>query len=42
MRIETDISSYAIDRVLSQLILDNLAQWHSIAYYSQKMILAKT
>ena len=40
--IETDMSSYAISRVLSQLTLDNLGQWHSVAFYSQKMILAKT
>ena len=40
--IETDVSSYAIDKVLSQLTLDNLGQWYPVTYYSQKMILAKT
>ena len=42
IRIETNASCYAIDRVLSQLTLDNLGRWHSIAFYLQKMILAKT
>ena len=32
--IETDTSSYAIGRVLSQLTLDNLDQWHPVAFYS--------
>ena len=40
--IETDVLSYATGGVLSQLTLDNLSQWHSIAFYSRKMILAKT
>ena len=38
--IETNASGYAIDGVLSQLT--NLGQCHPVAYYSQKMILAKT
>ena len=42
IRIETDASDYAIGGVLSQLTLDNLSQWHPIAFYSQKMISAKT
>ena len=42
IRIETDASGYAIGGVLSQLILDNLDQWHPVAFFSQKMILAKT
>ena len=42
IRIETDISDYAIGKVLSQLTLDNLCQWHPVDYYSQKMILVKT
>ena len=29
-------------RVLSQLTLDDLGRWHPVAYYSQKMISAKT
>lgn len=36
------MSDYAISRVLSQLTLNNLDQWHPIAYYSHNMILAKT
>ena len=40
--IETNASGCAIGGVLSQLILDNLDQWHLIAFYSQKMIPAKT
>ena len=31
--IETGVSSYAIDGALSQLILDNLGQWHLVAFY---------
>ena len=42
IRIETDASDYAIGTVLNQLILNNLGQWHQIAYYLQKMIPAKT
>ena len=42
IRIEIDVSGYAIGEVLSWLILDNLGQWHPGAYYSQKMISAKT
>ena len=40
--IETNALGYAISRILSQLILDNLGQWHLMAFFSQKMILAKT
>ena len=42
IRIETNASGYAIGEVLSQLILDNLRQCHPVAYYSKKMIPAKT
>ena len=42
IRIETNTSGYAINRILSQLTLDNLGQWYPVAYYSQKIILAKT
>ena len=55
IRIETDISSYAIAGVLSQLNLDSNAlpnnsnlnrsdfsQWYPVAYFSKKMIPAKT
>ena len=36
------MSSYAMSGVLSQLTLNNLGWWHPVAFYSQKMILAKT
>ena len=42
IRIKTDASGYAIGGVLSQLTLNNLGQWHPVAFYSQKMIPAKT
>ena len=42
IRIKTDMLGYAISGLLSQLILDNLGQWHLIVFYLQKMILAKT
>ena len=34
IRIETDASSYSIGGVLSQLTLDDLGQWHPVAFYS--------
>lgn len=40
--IQTDISGYTIGRVLSQLTLDDLDHWHLVAFFSQKMISAKT
>ena len=42
IRIETDVSGYSINKALSQLISDDLNQCYPIAYYSQKMVLAKT
>ena len=52
IRIETDASGYAIGGVLSQLasgtspdgvvIKTDLGQWHPIAFFSRKMIPAKT
>ena len=42
IRIKTDASSYAISGVLSQPTSDNLDQWHPVAFYSRKMIPAKT
>ena len=45
IRIETNVSGYAIDRVSSQLNLDSYApsdQWYLIAYFSKKIIPAKT
>lgn len=40
--IETNVSSYAIVGIFNQLTLDNLDRWYPIAFFSQKMILAKT
>ncbi len=42
IRIETDVSSYAIGRILSQLNSDDLSQWHPVAFFSNKMILTET
>ena len=54
IRIETDVSSYAIGGVLSQLSSDwvdrdgsilfksDISQWYLVAYFSRKMILAET
>ena len=42
IRIETDVSGYAISGVLSQLTLDNSGRWHPVAFYSRKMIPAET
>ena len=42
IQIETDASGYAIVGVLSQLTSDNLGQWHPVAFFSRKIILAKT
>ena len=42
IRIETDVSGYAIGGVLSQLTSDDLCQWHLVAFFSCKMILAET
>ena len=36
IQIETDVSSYAIGEVLSQLILDNSGQWHLVAFFLSK------
>ena len=41
MRIEIDVSGYAIGGVLSQLTLD-FGQWNPVAYFSWKMIPAVT
>ena len=42
IRIGTDISSYAIGGVFIQLTLDDLGQWHPVAFFSCKIILAET
>ena len=36
------MSDYTISEVLSQLALDDMSQWHPVAYYLCKMIPAKT
>ena len=41
IRVETDASGHAIGGVLSQLTND-LGRWHPVAYFSRKMIPAKT
>ena len=41
IRIEIDASDYTIDGVLSQLTSDS-DKWNPVAYFSQKMISAKT
>ena len=40
--IETDVSGYAIGRVLSQLTSDNSGRWHLVAFISHKMISVET
>ena len=42
IRVETDVSGYAISEILSQLTLDNSGRWHLIAFFSKKMIPAET
>ena len=42
IRIETNVSGYIIGEVFSQLISDDLGQWHLVAYYLHKMFPAKT
>ncbi len=42
IRIETDASGYTIGGVLSQLTSDDSGRWHPVAFFSRKMILAKT
>ncbi len=42
IQIETDTSSYAIGGIFSQLTLDDLVQWHPIAFFSRKMIPTET
>ena len=42
IRVETNASGHAISRILSQLTLHNLGQWHLMAYYLHKIIPVKT
>ena len=37
-----DALGYAISGIFSQLTLDNLGQWHLVAFFSRKMIPAET
>ncbi len=37
-----DVSSYTIGKILSQLTLDDLGQWHPIVFFSKNMISTKT
>ena len=41
IRNKTDVSDYATGGIFSQLISDNLSQWHLVAFFSQKMIPAE-
>ncbi len=36
IQIETDASGYAIGGFISQLTLDDLGQWHPVAFYSER------
>lgn len=38
MLIATGVLSYAIDRIICQLISDNSSRWHPMTFFSQKMI----
>ncbi len=42
IQIKTDVSGYAIGGILSQLTLDDLGQWHLVAFFSRKMIITET
>ena len=42
IQIEMDTLSYAIDKILSQLTLNVLGQWHPGVFFSRKMIPVKT
>ena len=42
IRIEINPLGYIIDRIFSQLTLNNLGQWHPLAFFFRKMIPTKT
>ncbi len=42
IRIETDVSSYPISGILSQLTSNDLGRWHPVAFFSIKIIPAET
>ena len=41
IRIELDVSGYAIGEVFSQLTSDDLGRWHQVTFFSRKMIPAE-
>ena len=41
IRIETDVLGYVIEGIFSQLTLNDLGQWHPVAFLLQKMIPAE-
>ena len=41
IRIETDVLGYIISGVLNQLTSNDLGQWHSVTFFSRKIILAE-
>ena len=41
IRIETDVSGYAIGGILSQLTSNDLGRWHLVAFFSRKIIPAE-
>ena len=42
IQIKIDVFGYANSGILSQLTLDDLGQWHPVAFFSKKKIPAKT
>ena len=40
--IETNVLGYVIGGIFSELILNNLGQWHPVAFFFRKMIPVKT
>ncbi len=42
IRIETDVSNYAISEIFCQLTSNNLGQWHLVAFIFRKIILIET
>ena len=42
IRVETNVSGYAIGGVFSQLTPDNSGRWHPVAFFLKKMIPAET
>ena len=37
-----EVLDYVIARIFNQLTLDDLGQWHPVAFFSKKMISAET